>query len=123
MDIYIGSSGFHYVDRRGRFYHKGLSSEKWIKHYAGQFSVVEINNTFYDTPDPATIQHWWEATPDHFRFTIKGNRYITHLKKLKPGTELTESVGKFQSLVNDRSTRSEPPCTDSYARWCGRESP
>lgn len=39
--------------------------------------------TFYRFPKPETLQSWVERTPAHFTFTLKANRQITHLKRLK----------------------------------------
>ena len=39
--------------------------------------------TFYRFPKPQTLSNWIRRTPAHFTFTLKANRQITHLKKLK----------------------------------------
>jgi uncharacterized protein YecE (DUF72 family) len=39
---------------------------------------VEVNSTFYRLPRIATLERWRDATPDHFRFTIKLPRAFTH---------------------------------------------
>jgi uncharacterized protein YecE (DUF72 family) len=54
-----------------------------LEHYAGRFSAVEIDNSFYRLPAAETLAHWRAATPADFAFTCKANRYITHMKKLK----------------------------------------
>src|SRR5438093_6722027 len=36
------------------------------------------------------------------------------------GREETESSGATSESENPARTRLEPPCTDPYARWCGR---
>ena len=40
----IGTSGWQYRDWRERFYPKGLPQRLWLEHYAGHYSVVEVNS-------------------------------------------------------------------------------
>lgn len=83
MKKYIGCSGYHYKDWLGTFYPEKIKSNQWLAHYAQHFNTVEINNTFYKIPGHETFDEWYKQTPSHFRFSIKGSRYITHMKKLK----------------------------------------
>jgi uncharacterized protein YecE (DUF72 family) len=32
---------------------------------------------------PENFQRWFDETPDDFRFSIKGGRYITHMRRLR----------------------------------------
>lgn len=83
IKTYIGCSGYHYDDWQGPFYPEGMKKEEWLSFYAEKFNSVEINNSFYNIPDKSTLKSWKERTPEEFRFTLKGSRYITHMKKLK----------------------------------------
>ena len=47
-----------------------------------QVSAIEINGTFYSLQLPSSFQKWYSETPDDFVFSIKGARFITHMKKL-----------------------------------------
>lgn len=49
-------------------------------------SSIEINGTFYAMQKPSSFVKWREETPENFVFSIKGGRYITHVKRLV-GTE------------------------------------
>ncbi|MFZ2052578.1 MAG: DUF72 domain-containing protein [Candidatus Aminicenantales bacterium] len=80
---HLGTSGWSYPGWKGRFYPPDLPSSEWLSYYADHFSTVEINMTFYRLPKPETLQAWSERTPPHFTFTLKANRRITHLKKLR----------------------------------------
>ncbi|MHC4475785.1 MAG: DUF72 domain-containing protein [Planctomycetota bacterium] len=82
-DIRIGTSGWHYQHWSGHFYPKDLPKTKWLAHYAQHFDTVEINNTFYQLPKEQTFENWRRQTPDDFLYTVKANRYITHIKRLK----------------------------------------
>lgn len=81
--IRIGTSGWNYEHWRGLFYPEGLPQSEWFPHYARHFRTVEINNTFYHQPDDGTFDDWRKQAPDDFVYSVKANRYLTHLKHLK----------------------------------------
>jgi uncharacterized protein YecE (DUF72 family) len=81
-EIRIGCSGFNYSDWKGRFYPEALPQRRWLQHYCTLFSTVELNVTFYRLPLPATFDKWHRETPDNFVFSLKGSRFITHVKRL-----------------------------------------
>lgn len=98
-EIHIGTSGWNYEHWSGPFYPADLPQEKWLEHYQGQFDTVEVNNTFYNLPNPETLENWKNTVPDHFTFAAKANRYITHMKKLKePKESLDNMLHVFQSF-------------------------
>ena len=78
---YIGTSGWNYKTWKNSFY-AGVPQKDWLRFCAEHFSAIEINATFYRLQTKATFKRWHEQTPEHFRFAIKGNRYLTHNKKL-----------------------------------------
>ena len=79
----IGTSGWSYKHWQGVFYPEGLKSKDWLSFYTKTFSTVEVNSTFYRTPQEKTMDGWREKSPDNFVFTLKMNRFITHRKKLQ----------------------------------------
>lgn len=81
--VRIGTSGYQYDHWVGPFYPKGLPKRSWFAYYAEQFRTVEINNTFYSLPKPATFARWRDAAPAGFLFALKFSRYGSHLKRLK----------------------------------------
>jgi len=83
MVYHLGTSGWSYTGWKGRFYPEELSQKEWFPFYAQHFSTVEINMTFYRFPKPETLRGWLDKAPDHFKFTLKANRQITHYKKIK----------------------------------------
>jgi len=83
MILHIGTSGWSYPGWRGLFYPEEMPSKDWFDFYARTFSTVEINMTFYRLPRPETLIGWREKAPSKFAFTLKANRRITHLKRLK----------------------------------------
>lgn len=81
--VLVGTSGYSYPEWKGSFYPEGLAAAKMLPYYAGRFSTVEINATFYRMPTPASIAGWQAQVPSTFRFTLKAPRRITHDRRLK----------------------------------------
>ena len=55
-EFWIGTSGWQYDDWRGRFYPQDIARKDWFKYYAGRFSTVELNSSFYRQPKQQTWQ-------------------------------------------------------------------
>ena len=81
--IWIGTSGYNYPEWRGTFYPEKLAAAKMLPYYAERFSTVEINYTFYRTPNEKILEGWNAATPDRFKLTLKAPRRITHEARLR----------------------------------------
>src|SRR5512132_1907221 len=79
----IGISGWRYAGWRGKFYPKGLPQHHELQFASGAFNSVEINGSFYSLQRPSSYQRWHSETPDDFVFSVKGARFITHMKKLR----------------------------------------
>jgi len=94
--IHIGTSGWHYPHWVGPLYPPGTRPEEFLTHYTCVFQTVEINNSFYRLPTPATLTAWREATPASFVFAAKASRGITHLKKLR---DAEASLSRFLNAV------------------------
>ena len=82
-DLRIGISGWRYVPWRGTFYPKDLPQKRELEFASRQLNSIEINGSFYSLQRPSSWRQWYEETPDEFVFTVKGGRFITHLKRLK----------------------------------------
>ena len=83
MAIYIGISGWRYVPWRGVFYPKGLTQARELDYASRQLPTIEINGSFYSLQRPESYAAWYAATPPGFLFAVKGNRFLTHMLKLK----------------------------------------
>ena len=82
-EIRIGISGWTYPPWRGRFYPKGWPQRRELEYAARQVSSIEINGSFYSLQRPESYRVWYDATPKGFVFSIKGSRFITHMRRLK----------------------------------------
>ena len=79
----IGISGWRYEPWRGTFYPKDLPQRAELEYASAHLPVIEINGSFYSLQLPESYASWYADTPDDFMFTVKGPRYITHLRRLR----------------------------------------
>lgn len=82
-DLHIGISGWTYPPWRGVFYPKELAQHRELEFASGAHNSIEINGSFYSLQRPSSYQKWYDETPDGFIFSVKGPRFITHMKKLR----------------------------------------
>ena len=62
-----------------RFYPAGCtSSEERLQYYASQFSLVEVDSTYYGLPQRRNAELWVERTPPGFTFDVKSFSLFTH---------------------------------------------
>lgn len=102
LDCYIGTSGWHYDDWRGRFYPEKLVKAKWFEFYAGHFATVELNNNFYRLPSEDAFSAWRDSSPADFTFAVKVSRFITHIKRLKDAGEAADKFITRAELLSDK---------------------
>ena len=81
--IHIGISGWRYEPWRGVFYPEDLTQDRELEYASRAVSSIEINGSFYSLQKPESYAAWYEATPPGFVFSCKGNRFITHTRRLK----------------------------------------
>ncbi|WP_291515451.1 DUF72 domain-containing protein [Bdellovibrio sp. ArHS] len=92
MEIRIGISGWLYPPWRKIFYPEDLPQKQELHYASRQVSSIEINGSFYSSQTPASYQKWFSSTPQDFVFSVKGPRYITHIRRLK---DIDEPLANF----------------------------
>ncbi|RLI05163.1 DUF72 domain-containing protein [Candidatus Bathyarchaeota archaeon] len=65
--------------------------------YYKEFSLVEINSTFYEYPKPSLLSKWKKEAPQNFEFTIKAHQNISHVYRF----DLTPECIKALDLMVD----------------------
>ena len=95
--IWIGTSGWHYKHWLGNFYPRRLRPSEMLAFYIQHFDTVELNNTFYKLPAQTSLLDWRDATPPHFKFAVKGSRFLTHMKKLN---NAEDGLNRFLEAVD-----------------------
>jgi len=97
MDIRIGCCGFP------------VAREKYFQH----FNLVEIQQTFYQPPRPATVLKWRATAPPDFEFTLKAWQLITH-----PPTSPT--YRRLKEMITDEKKGRYgffSPTEEVFAAW------
>lgn len=79
----IGISGWRYPPWRGVFYPAGLPQHSELEYASRALRTIEINGTFYSLQKPESFERWYHDTPPGFVFSVKGARYITHIRRLR----------------------------------------
>ena len=82
-ELRIGISGWNYKPWRGVFYPPKHPQKRELEYASRALNTIEINGTFYSLQLPGSFQKWYSETPDDFIFSVKGARFITHMKKLR----------------------------------------
>jgi uncharacterized protein YecE (DUF72 family) len=97
--VYAGTSGWAYATWKPDFYPPKLASAKFLGHYSTRLNTVEVNYTFRHFPTEKLLRGWMASTPPDFKFAVKANQKITHIKRLKDVAEFTaEFVAALQPL-------------------------
>ena len=85
MTIVIGTAGWSIPSRDAApFPTEGSALER----YATRFNGAEINSSFYRPHRRSTWERWAASVPDHFRFSVKAPKAITHERKLADCADL-----------------------------------
>src|SRR5260370_30950842 len=87
MATWVGTSGYNYPEWKGSFYPEKLPATKMLPYYAERFPTVEINYTFYRTPNAKILEGWNRATPERFKLPLKAPQRITHDARLRDGAD------------------------------------
>jgi uncharacterized protein YecE (DUF72 family) len=88
----IGISGWRYAPWRKVFYPEDLTQKRELEYASRQLNSIEINGSFYSLQTPKSYRQWFDATPEDFVFSLKGGRYITHMRRLR---DIEEPLANF----------------------------
>lgn len=105
MELWIGTSGFQYAEWKGTFYPEKMPAGKMLPFYAERFSTTEINYTFHRIPSGKTIEGWFKATPERFKFALKAPQKVTHFARLR---NCADTMRFFHQVVLDLETKLGP---------------
>ncbi len=84
---YVGTSGWSYTIWRPDFYPRNVASKNFLNYYATQLNAVEVNFTFRMRLQEKTALGWMAAVNPNFRFALKANQFITHIRRLNNAEE------------------------------------
>ncbi|MGC2571933.1 MAG: DUF72 domain-containing protein [Candidatus Nitrosopolaris sp.] len=103
MQYHVGCSGWSYTSWQGPFYPQNLMNSGWLNYYSHVFDYVEIDSSFYRTPNVFMVNHWNIKTPKNFKFTAKFPKVITHEKRLK---EVDKELDHFFEAIGRLSNKT-----------------
>ena len=95
----------------------GTARQDFLSLYAREFPVVELNFSYYQQPNPRTLERMVAGTPPGFTFALKAHRSMTH----EIGGELGEGHraafrAGVQPLVGRRAARRGSPAVPARLR-------
>lgn len=100
--LHIGCSGWDYRHWQGLFYPLNLPQAQWLQYYMNRFNTVELNSTFYQFPKATTVHRWYSQAPDGFLYSLKVNRLITHIKRMRNTKELLEDFYVLGNILEEK---------------------
>jgi uncharacterized protein YecE (DUF72 family) len=102
VPIWVGTSGYNYPEWKGNFYPQKLPASKMLPYYAERLATVEINYTFYRTPNEKILAGWDRETPANFKLTLKAPKRITHIARLRNCADLTQYFLKTAATLGPK---------------------
>lgn len=102
VEVRVGTSGWSYDHWEGCFYPANVPKSRWLNHYLNYFDTVELNASFYRLPKRTSFGNWYNKTPEGFLWSVKANRYITHIKKLEEPAETLERFYESVSALGEK---------------------
>ena len=103
--LYVGTSGWAYPIWKPDFYPKNVPSKNFLKYYATQLNTVEVNYTFRRSLTEKAAAGWMADVGPNFRFALKANQYITHIRRLQ---NCEEPVQRFLLTLQPLATQLGP---------------
>ena len=105
VPLYVGTSGWAYTIWKPDFYPKNVASKSFLKYYATQLNTVEVNYTFRRSLTEKAATGWMADVGPDFRFALKANQYITHIKRLQ---NVEEPIQRFLSTLQPLAKQIGP---------------
>ncbi|WP_273819413.1 DUF72 domain-containing protein [Pseudomonas asplenii] len=105
LPYYLGCPSWSENAWREFLYPENARPTDFLDLYSQVFNAVEGNTTFYARPSPGTVERWAQTMPEHFRFTAKFPRDISHGGDLRAQVPAAE---EFLQLLKPLGTRVSP---------------
>ncbi len=105
LPLYVGTSGWSYPIWKPEFYPQKVSSKNFLKHYATQLTAVEVNYTFRRSLTEKAAMGWMADVGPNFRFSLKANQYITHIRRLQ---NVEEAMQRFLPTLQPLAAQLGP---------------
>lgn len=99
FEVSVGCAKWNKADLKG-FYPRGIKDE--LTYYSRQFNSIELNATFYNSPDKNQVITWKEKTPEDFKFFPKIPQSVSHYRRLNDVKNLTEEFADSVSMFEEK---------------------
>jgi uncharacterized protein YecE (DUF72 family) len=74
---------------------------RWFAHYQLTHDTVELNAPFYHWPLATTVKKWARDAVPGFKYTLKVNRLITHLKRFNNTKQLVREFSGMADVLGE----------------------
>jgi len=105
LPLYVGTSGWAYTIWKPEFYPKNVASKNFLKYYATQLNTVEVNYTFRRSLSEKAATGWMADVGPDFRFALKANQYITHIRRLQ---NVEDAIKRFLPTLQPLAAQLGP---------------
>jgi uncharacterized protein YecE (DUF72 family) len=105
LPLYVGTSGWSYTIWKPAFYPQEVASKTFLKYYATKLTAVEVNYTFRSRLSEKAATGWMADVGPNFRFALKANQFITHIRRLK---NVEEPLQRFLPTLQPLATQLGP---------------
>jgi uncharacterized protein YecE (DUF72 family) len=105
LPLYVGTSGWAYAIWKPDFYPKAVAAKNFLKYYATQLTAVEVNYTFRRSLSEKAATGWMADVGPNFRFALKANQYITHIRRLQ---NVEEAMQRFLPTLQPLASQLGP---------------
>ena len=102
MSLYLGLPQWSHPAWPGQLLGMNARPAEHLADYARVFNSVEGNTTFYASPTPETVQRWADAVPDHFRFSFKFPKEISHQSDLVSADKQVTTFIRLLAPLHDK---------------------
>jgi uncharacterized protein YecE (DUF72 family) len=103
--VRFGTSSFSATGWVGTFYPRNTKPKDYLANYARRLDTVEVDSTFYGTPQEKTVRGWYEKTPPGFLFAAKVPETITHDKTLE---DCDHDLAEFLTAMSNLKEKLGP---------------
>jgi uncharacterized protein YecE (DUF72 family) len=100
-NYYAGTSGMVLPVPNKSYYPQEFKERSRFCYYSSLFNSIEVNSSFYKTPQARTVAKWAQEVRDDFKFTFKLWRGITHEKGLAFNNS---DVYRFMQAIDNAGT-------------------
>ncbi len=98
--IYIGTSGYDYLDWKGCFYPETIKRQDFLGFYSEQFSTLELNFSYYKMPSSKQLAGILDRSQGKLQISIKAHESLTHrVDSVRWKDSAAEFIGSLDPLM------------------------